>query len=430
MSALSALLTLRKRRPGWTALAGLTLAILVAWPVVDWWLRGIGVAPGFEFWDFGAHGAAVDRWQAGEPLYLQNDEGGFHGSYLYPPVSVLLFYPFTALFDPVTTRHVWSLVTVGLLWVGTTVLVESLGRSLSWPERGVLLVALAGFQPLLLSVKMGQTAAFTGGLLCLAGAGVARDRADEPRRGAWATLSGAATAVVGFLKLPYAPAGAHLLADRRRFLAAAGAGLALLAASLAVFGVDSHRLYLEVLAWGVGKGGSARTPALWLPPYYRPLSWLPASTLLRFVGSAIVAGYAVLGRDADREVFALGVASITLLAPLAYTYYFVALLPAVVVLLAVEFDHPAGHPAVPLVALLCLQFHSYGLKLIVDVLPGYLPLFADLRPAYPLFQPGLWGNALLVGLAAVRVAERVALPAALDARLAAIRVGENETDAD
>jgi alpha-1,2-mannosyltransferase len=430
MSALEALHRCREARPRFTAVAVATLAVLLAWPVVDWWLRGIGVAPQFRFWDFGAYGNVVERWQAGEALYQRNEDGGFHGSYLYPPFSVLLFVPFVEWFDYDVTRLLWSAFSVGLLWVGLQALVAALGRSLSVPERLLGLLVLVGFQPFLLGVKMGQTVGVTGGLLALAGAGIVTDTAGRRFRGAWATLAGAATAAVGLLKLPFAPAGAHLLRSRRRFAAAVGAGLLLVAVSLAVFGLDSHRLYLDVLAWGVGRGGGARNPALWLPPYYKPLSWLPGSILLRFVGSAIVAGYAVLAVDADREVFALGVAAIPLLAPLAYTYYFTAVLPAVVVLLAVEFDHPRGRPTVPLVGLLLLQFHSYGLKLIVDIVPQYLPAFGALRPAYFLFQPGLWGCLVLVGLAAVRTAERVETPDWVDARLAALRSEENDARAD
>ena len=430
MSALGVLRRLRRERPRWTALAVGTLTILLAWPAVDWWLRGIGVAPQFRFWDFGAYGNAVAAWEAGEPLYTRNENGGFHTSFLYPPFSVLLFSPFIELFEPDVTRIAWSVATVGFLWLGLQALVAALGRSLSLPERAVGLVALLGFQPLLLGVKMGQTVGLTAGLLSVAGAGVVHDSQGDRFAGAWGTVAGVATAAVGLLKLPFAPAGAHLLRSRRRFAAAVGTGVALLAVSLAVFGLDTHRLYIDVLAWGVESGGSARNPALWLPPYYRPLYWLPGPVLLRVAASAVIAVYAALATGADRETFALGVAAIPLLAPLAYAYYFAAVLPAVVVLLAVEFDHPRGRPALPLVGLLLLHAHSYGLKFVVDVVPAVLPAFTALRPAYPLLQPGLWGNVLLVGLAAVRVAERVATPDWVDAQLTGLRSEDNEIEAD
>jgi hypothetical protein len=407
-----------RERPALAVSAALALAALLAYPAVDWWLRSQGISAPFRYWDFGAYGGAVNRWQAGESLYLRNDDGGFHGTFLYPPVAVLLFAPFVELFGTGVSPQVWNAVGVGTLWVGLQALVAALGYDLRWYERGVLLWALLGFQPLLLGLKLGQTAPFMAGLLALAGAGVCRERSgpdeadgDTDTLGRVAGVaSGLATAVVGFVKFAYAPVGAHLLRSRRRFGAALAGGLALVGLSVAVFGVEQNLAYIDVLAWGAGRGDSARSPALWLAPYYRPLFWIPGSLVLRLTGSAIVAGYALLATDADREVFALGLAAFPLLTPLAYTYYFVALLPAVVVLLAVELDHERGHPALVLVGLLCLQFHSYGLRLLVVELPNALPALQALSPIYPLLQPGLWGNVLLFGLAMARVGERVALP--------------------
>jgi hypothetical protein len=224
-------------------------------------------------------------------------------------------------------------------------------------------------------------------------------------RRAWA--SGALTAAVGVIKPAYAPVGAHLLRDSRRFKAAVVTGLATLWVSIRAFGADIHRTYLDVLWWGVEKGSDARAPGLWLPPYYKPLSWLPAALAVRVVACAVIVALAVLsGPRARKQVFALGVAAFPLLTPTTYTYYLTALLPAFLVLLAGELERD-GYPAVPVAALLSVSLHAYGLKFFVDVLPNLLPPFEALRPAFPLFQPGLWGNAALVALAAVRVAQEV-----------------------
>lgn len=402
MSALAALWSLRERRPRFVALAALTLAALLAYPAVDWWLRSAGVAPQFRFWDFGAYGGAVVRWHAGDPLYLRTDDGGFHGSYLYPPVALLLFVPFAALTDPLAQRLAWVTVTTGLLWVGLQRVVTALGGDLAWWERGLFLWAMLGFQPLLLAVKMGQTAPFQAAALSFALVCLLRD----DRAGGVA--SGALTALVGVVKLPYAPAGAHLLRDRTRFAGALLAGGGLVVFSLALFGVETHQTYLDVLRWGFEQGGDARSPALWMEAYFRPLAWLPAPQVGRVLASLAIAGAAVAHAGPDREVFALGVAAVPLLAPLSYTYYLVALLPAAVVLLAGELERgDRGYPTVPVVAVLAAHLHAYGLKFLVDVLPRVVPGWSTLRPVYPLLQPGLWGCALLVGLAAVRVGEHV-----------------------
>lgn len=401
MSALHRLWALRHSRPRFVAAAGGLLAVLLAYPFVDWWLRTQGIAPPFGFWDFGAYGGAVERWRAGDPIYLANDDGGFHGSFLYPPVAIFLFWPFVAA--PIEQGALaWVTVSVLLLWAAFQLLVDRLGLALGPAERLLLLAALVGFQPLLTGVKHGQMAPFMVALLCLAYVGL--DRGEAGSRVA-ALASGAGTAVVGVLKFAYAPVGAHLLNDRERFAGAVAAGLVLLGVSIAVFGVETHRTYLDVLAWGVSQGSEARSPRLWLVNYFRPLGWLPElSLLVRVAGSAVVVALALLARDADREVFALGVAAFPLLAPLAYTYYLTALLPAGAVAIAVEFDVD-GRPALPVVALGLAQFHAYGLRLLaVDVLPA-TPVLGDVEALYWLVQPGLWGVALLAGLLAVRVAQ-------------------------
>jgi hypothetical protein len=218
------------------------------------------------------------------------------------------------------------------------------------------------------------------------------------------------------VKLTYATAGAHLLGSRDRLLGGLAAGVGLAGLSLAVFGVDTHLLYLDVLRYGIEGGASPRGPMLASIAYYRPLFTARAfSDLLRAVGVLAVVGLALAAaRDgADRATFALGVAAVPLLAPRSYTYTFVSLLPAVVALLAVELDRGdrGDRPWVPVLALLLLDGHAWGLKVLTEGVPTWGAFGATIRPALPLLQLGLWGNLLLVGLAAVRVAEAASLPA-------------------
>ncbi|AXG05823.1 DUF2029 domain-containing protein [Haloplanus rubicundus] len=387
MSLLRRLLALRGERPGFVAVACLALAALAAYPAVDWYLRAIDVAPRFGFWDFGAYSAAVERWEAGESLYVQNDDGGYHGSYLYPPVAVLAFAPVLLALPFRPAVLLWTAVTVALLWVALQRLAAALGADFHPLERLGALALVVGFHPVLLSMKLGQTAAALGALLTFAASASLRGRG---------YLSGALTACCGVIKLPYAPAGAHLLEDRTRFVGAVAGGLALLLVSLLAFGVDAHRTFLEVLAWGIGEGTAARSPRIWLPPYYRPFYDVPYSLAIRVAASLAIVVGVLRAEGATREVTALGFAAVPLLAPLTYAYYFVAALPAAVLLVAAELDRPDGHPALPVVGLLLIQFHSYGLRWAGTAAPEWLPAV--------LLQPGLYGNLLLVGLAAARVA--------------------------
>lgn len=401
MPSLGRLRSLRDEHPAFVAVAALLVAFHLVYPAVDWWLRAADIAPAFNFWDFGVYRGGVERWQAGEPLYVENEDGGYHGSYLYPPVVLLLFAPFVGLFGP----EAWVLASALLLWVGMVGVVESLVGHRSWSERLLLGWFLCGFQPLVLASKMGQTAAFMGGLLCFAFVTLERGTESRPARFA----SGALTAVVGVVKLAYAPVGAHLLADRDRFAGAVATGVGLVALSLLVFGVESHLTYVEVLAWGVGQGGATRSPALWLAPYFRPLAGVDITLPIRLAGSLVVAACALCADGADRTTFALGVAAFPLLTPLAYTYYFVALLPAAAILIHGELER-GGRPVVPTLGLGLVSVHSYGLYAITNGLPDLLPAVASLPGIYFPLQPGLWGCVLLAGTAFVRVGESVTLP--------------------
>lgn len=410
MAALQRLWSLRRRRPLFVAVALATGLFLLSYPVVDALLRSRGIAPEFVFWDFGAYGGAVNRWQAGEPIYITNADGDFHGKYLYPPVVLLLFWPFTQLSYPLPAM-LWGVVSVAVLWAGMQTLLRALGVDLRWHERLLLLWALLGFQPLLLTLKLGQMAGFLTGLLCLAYAALVAGDADTPAgesAGPWSFLSGGLTAVVGLVKLPYAPASAHLLASRDRLLGGVAAVVAVAGLSLAAFGLETNLAYHDVLRWGIEAGKDTRPPTLWLPPYYQPLYVVRSVSFeLRVLLSGAIAVLAFTARGADADLFALGVAAVPLLAPQTYTYYLVALLPAAAVLLVGELNRE-GWPAVPVLALLLAATHSYGLKLLVDA--RFLFAYDGLRwlweAVIPALQPALWGNLLLVGLATWRVWER------------------------
>lgn len=428
MSMLSALWARRRDRPLFVAVTLGTLAVLLVYPVVDLWLRAeTAFAEEFVFRDFTAYERAVERWQAGESIYRRRADGGFWGTYLYPPVAILLFLPFVSLFDHRTAPMVWLGVSALLLWVGLQALVSELGYDLRVYERVGLAWLIAGFHPVILGAKLGQTALFTTALLSFAAAAMIRgergeSRTDGPprsKRGAlWSYASGAFTAVVGIVKFAYAPVGAHLLRSRERMAGALLTVPPVAWASIRFFGLEAHRTYVAVLQWGVGKGsGGARSPTLWLPPYYKPLSWFPASQALRALACLAVIGLAVLAAArARRLVFALGVTAFPLLTPQTYVYYLAALLPAAVILLAEEVERD-GRPVLVVAGVLLAHGQSYGLKFLVHNVPDAVPAFEALEPHYLLLQPGLWGNALLFGLAAVRVAQTVESPAVVADRL-------------
>lgn len=413
--------------PAFGFLGTAVLVILVTYPVLDAILRTVEYTAPFGFWDFGVFLRATIASVEGGQIYTPAESGGYHGSYLYPPVFLLLFRPLLGLsFDMAV--FTWMVATMLFLWVGLQLLIRGLGLHLRLWERGVLLLAMLGYHPLFFSIKQGQVSAFMAGCVTLAGAGLVYGRQSgdvslgaasgwmASGRTGWIIrlASGALTTIPAAMKLPYGPIGAHLLQDRDRFLGAMAMGLGLVVLSFGLFGVEVHRTYLDVLLWG--KGGSSRHPSLWMPAYYQPLYVLgEPRTLVRGLLAVLVALAALgtSGADADLETFTLGVAAMPLIAPRADLYYLSALLPVVVILVGIELRED-GHPALPVLALGLLHFQSSGTRLLADILVPIAP-YHDLYFALsPALQPGLWGNALLFGLAGYRVTEYLELGAILE----------------
>jgi alpha-1,2-mannosyltransferase len=389
---------------------------LLLYPFLDAVMRVAEIAAPFGYWDFGAYTGALHRWLTGEAIYVTNENGGYFGTYLYPPLFLLVIWPFFEM-GFYTGAILWQVCSVLFLWFALQLVIGALGHHLRLWERGLFLWALVGFHPVLFSVKQGQVSAFIGGLLTLALYGLLRGKNESGNLAQY--CSGGVTAVAGVVKVVYAPVGTHLLIDRDRFLGAIGGAIAVLGVSVAVFGLDAHLDYIEILVWG--KHNSARSPLLWMQTYYQPFYAISSIALpLRILGSLAVAALAIAAtpNDVDREIFALGVAALPLLAPRVYNYYLTALLPAVLVMLAVELERD-GRPLLPVISLFLLHIHSYGLKLVVEYVPDLLPYPSEIVPGIDitvaalvtsLFQPGVWGVLLLAGLAGIRVANAATTP--------------------
>ncbi|MFC7059719.1 glycosyltransferase family 87 protein [Halovenus salina] len=399
----------RHEQPLFVALCVLTVAVVVVWPVVDALLARYDVVhvADYGFNDFGAYSGAVDNWLSGDgPIYTRAEDGGFHGSYLYPPYALPLFYPFAKLgFEagPV----LFGVFSLFLLYVGVEAVVEELGYGLTVPERVVLLFGLFGFHPALWDFKWGQVSTLLAAFLCFAF--YTHERGQRGHAGS-AYLSGLFTALAGGVKLFYATAGAHMLRNSRRFVGGVLTGVGLLASSVVVFGLDTHELYLEVLTWGKGWGTDQLPPAEWQTAYYRPLylvdqtvdgiglslpnQWIPLAIAGGVLG---VIGLTLRHRHnpgASVLTFALGVAVIPLFAPRAYTHDLVVLLLPAILLLSGELDRADGLPWIPVLAVLLVHFQTYGTRAAIHL--------SDSSQAVML-QPGVYGTFLLVGLAAGRL---------------------------
>lgn len=440
MRGLRRLRALWGERPVFLVLSLVTLGVLLVWPLLDTYLKTLEFGTEFRYYDYGAYSGALDRWLDGGDIYVRREDGGFHGSYLYPPVTLLVFLPLRWL-DFHVAATVFGLLSVGGLWLGLQGIAASFGYRLRPWERVLALLALIGFQPLLFTFKMAQVPTILAASLSFAYVAMERQAAGGGAAGGGAVdggavdggavddgtagqsanarwrgyASGALTTLAASMKLFYATAGAHLLRDRRRLAGALATAGALVVVSVAVFGVDAHLTYLDVLAWGKGWGTDPRSPELWMPAYYRPMYVLGSLSLsVRALGVLAVIALSLAARTADgptarRATFALGVAVVPLFAPKAYTQDLVVLLVPAVVLLGMELKREGGLPAVPILAIALLHVHSFALKFLVDP-PGWLPIEPVGSTAAGLLQPGLWGTLLLVGLAASRVVGKASVP--------------------
>ncbi|MFB6186851.1 MAG: hypothetical protein ABEI86_08305, partial [Halobacteriaceae archaeon] len=139
------------------------------------------------------------------------------------------------------------------------------------------------------------------------------------------------------------------------------------------------------------------------------------STLIRVVGLQTLRVGGLLGvillslgtrkNNVFKEVFALGLISVPLFAPQAYTYDLLILLPAAIILTKTEYER-SGHLWLPVLSVFLLNIQAYGYKLLVDGLPPLIPIESITRPLVVMLQPGVWGNLILFGLAVFRIIER------------------------
>ncbi|QLD89042.1 DUF2029 domain-containing protein [Natronomonas salina] len=415
MALARALWRRRSEQPRLFAVTVLAVAVFAGWLYVDYRLRGLGLATPFGFNDFGAYYNAVARWQAGETLYLRDGDGGFHGSYLYPPVTVLAFYPLYAL-EFLTAAVLFSALSLVLLWVGLDAVVRRLGYRPTVGERLALLLFLFVFHPALRDFKWGQVSTLLAALLCFAfyAHEVAEETAGAERedgrlkRTAAQIASGALTTLASAFKPFVAASGAHLLRNRLRLAGAIGAAVLLVGASLWVFGPDAHWRYLEVLRWGKGWGTTEPVRRWDTGAAYRPLyafgRFQPALSL---VGCLAVVALVWRARDARSRLarhstFALGVAVVPLLAPRVDSHDLVLLLLPAVVALSIELRAADGHAWLPIAAILGLHLHRYVIAVLAWP-PEWLLAESTGRLLVPYLQPGMWATFALVGLLAWRL---------------------------
>lgn len=371
--------------------AGLALGGVYLWYT-------LALKPAFGV-NFRVYRAAARAALAGRPFYDVVPAGlPATYTYLYPPGTVVLFYPFAVAGETVGYVAFTALSALAAVALGS-VLVWTIERErgrLPWLDRLLVTGFVLGSSLSVPSLVYGNVNLFLALLVAVGFA--AFDRVTARRE----ALAGVALAVPAALKLFPGLFGLELLRERawRAVGAAIATGGALVLAGVVLFGVDVHVRYLrEVvlarLSRDVAAGGVA--PAASYVTLRRPLAALgvppdlltPVAAAL--LGAVLVTLYRRAGVDRRVAVLATVVAAIVVVP--AYPLYFVlAYYPLVSLLYLVE-----ARPARPLLLSGALLMHvavqADDLALLADVLGLDAP--TALSPLLAVATPPLWG-ALLV----------------------------------
>ena len=382
------------------------------------------ITAGFSRTDFWVYWSTAGDWLDGESIY---DPADPFGGYLYPPIYLLFFTPFAMFLTLDGGYQLWMVLSIGGLWIAMQALIVTYVPTLNRLERIVIAIGslslLFCFHPVWYGMRLGQVTISAAALVTIAVVAMER-QASGAIHGA---ISGILTAVVGTVKLFYAPVGAHLLLSPLRFAWALLAGVLLLSGSLLIFGMEVHLNYLEVLRWGEDWGEEPSHPASgWIPGYYRPFYYLghahlgdtglPLSLLPRLIIVIGIISLAMWVRNepADREIFALGIVAIPLLSPQISVHDFALLIPSFIMLTYIEVRR-GGYPWIPIFAILLIHWQAYATFALANA-PEWVMLAGVISTWSPLLQPGVYANFLLVGLAAGRALE-YRIPEWLDRQL-------------
>jgi hypothetical protein len=347
--------------------------------------------------DFGAYYNAAVRWLHSAPLYQTTQEVTALDAqisqdmpYLYPPIFVLIFVPFTFL-SPMTAGIVWDLITLAFLIWSVSRVISTFEVDVDSQKRLLLYLVVASFAPTITWMKLGQVSGLLAGFLCLSGATL---RSNKHK------LSGIFTTLGSVVKPFYATSGAYLLRHRSRFLSSVISGVGIIILGLLVFGVDTHIEYIGVLREGKG-WETAIDPGNWhathFNPFYilGPLKHLPRAIIV--LGTAALALYSNKTEVPIEYIFALGVSIVPLAGPTTNTLALSAVIPAMLMVGFYELENGGEFPIILGISALLIHIHPYTIEFLSKFGPKIYSPLETLTPVIPLLQPALYGMVLLVG---------------------------------
>jgi hypothetical protein len=347
--------------------------------------------------DFGAYYNAAVRWLDGAPLYrttreVPGLEAEISGEmpWLYPPIFVLIFVPFTIL-PPIVAGFVWNLLTLMFLIWSVSQLLFSFNI---YPDRKVrilIYLSVVSFGPTITWMKAGQVSGLLVGFLCLSGASLRPGH--QWLSGIFCTLSSA-------FKPFYATTGTHLLCNRRRLLSATISGITVVLIGLLIFGIRPHMEYLTILFEGKGWGMKLVSPDNWAADHFEPFYILGSiQHLPRLILVIGVIGMSLYANNAGipiEYVFALGVAIIPLAGPTTNTLALNAVIPTILMIGLYEREKKQTFPKIIAVCAILIHIHPYTIEFVSKLGPQIYSPLTILTPVIPLLQPAIYGMGILL----------------------------------
>jgi len=194
-------------------------------------------------WDFHAYYTASSAALDGRP-FVGVDTGIRGVTYVYPPPSVLVFLPLASVGNWLVAFALQSVVNVAAAFGVAALVIHTVERQrghLRTSDRLLITGCCVGSVPVVAALGLGQVDTLVA--LALASAFLALEYGRE-------SVAGGLLGAAALVKMFPAALGVWLLYRRawRALAAATATGVAGLAAGVAVFGVDSYRRFLTVLA--------------------------------------------------------------------------------------------------------------------------------------------------------------------------------------
>lgn len=379
-----------------------TTTILIGYIPFNIMVEYFNISYGPRLTDFDTYYYSAHRFITGDSIYAEVfAPDGSSRKFMYPPIAIMIFLPFAYL--PFTIAGVlWNLFSLAILSIGIIKLIDELmyerGSEATKYIYTVVVLCVIGFSPTINWVKAGQASGVVASGLCFSMAYLFESKRNSSNLSL--ILSSALIPAVSLIKPYYAPSGAHLLQDIRRFGYSVLTAALLIVLSMPFLG---YKIYLEYINQLLEGGSSlifTTPPSNWNASVYSPLYILgELATEIRIiiVLATIISVILLTQYEYDRlNVALLGLVIIPIATPTRVDGL-VALIPVYLVLLARYWNNKLFR-FLALLSLILVHIHPYTIELLSKLGPRHISAFESLVPIIPILQPALWGHILLICL--------------------------------